>query len=438
VVSVAALAAVAVLGFGAAYVVAGSGVGTPGTGAVEICHSGSGKQFQHIAPDASGVLSGHADHPFDIIPPFVYVVNGTTTTYPGKNMDALHGAGYTGAEVLANGCRIPVGRVIVTTVPEAIILPGPMITSPVVTTVETVTEKIVVPARTATAPGTTTVVTVPPGETTTVSLPERIVPLPAATETINGEHVVRPAETVTLPETTTTETGGAKTAVVTVTGPDTVVEGGEHATREVEVTVTIPGRTLPEPAHTVPAHQHHIKGETATETVVVTRTEPATTVTLSGTTTTETRIEHVAVPAETVAVSPTTTVVTVSARETTTVALPPRRVTVPRSTETVNRVSVFRPPEVVTIPGVTRILTGGSTRTVETVTGPNKVVEPGADVTESALVAFTTRGRVVRVPAHVVRAVETKLIAIVVHAVPCPAGMALYQGTCTHIVRGSG
>jgi hypothetical protein len=333
---VAALAAVAVLGFGAAYVLAGSGVGTPGTGAIEICHSGSGKQFQRIAPDASGVLSGHADHPYGIIPPFVYVVNGTTTTYPGKNMDTLHGAGYTGAEVLANGCRIPTGRVSVTTVPEAITEPGPAITSPATTTVETVTEKIVVPARTATAPGTTTVVTVPPGETTTIVLPERTVTLPAASESVNGEHVVRPAETATLPETTTIETGGAKTTVVTVTGPDTVVEGGDRATKEVVVTVTIPSRTLSEPGHTLPVHEHPIKGETATESVLVTRTEPATTITLPGTTTTETKLETLAVPAATETVSPTTTVITVPAAETTTVTLPPHKVTVHSSTETVN------------------------------------------------------------------------------------------------------
>jgi hypothetical protein len=436
VVSVAALAAAAVLGFEAAYVLAGKAVGTPGTGAIAICHSGTGKQFQHIAPDASGVLSGHADHPYDIIPPFVYVANGTTTTYPGKNLDTLHGAGYTGAEVLANGCRVPTGMVMVTTVPEAITEPGPTITSPAVTTVETVTERIVVPARTATAPGTTTVVTVPPSETTTVILPERTVTLPAATESVDGEHLVRPAETATLPRTTTVETGGTKTAVVTVTGPDMVVEGGDRATKEVVVTVTTPSRTMSEPAHTLPAHEHPIKGETATETVLVTRTEPVTTITMPEATTTETKLETLAVPATTVAVSPTTTVVTVPAGETTTVTLPPRTVTLPRSTEKINGEDVFRPPLVTTLPGVTRIVTVGPTGTVETVTGSNQVVEEGAVATKRVAVTVTTPARVVRVPAHVVRAGEAELIVLV--RVGCPLGMAMYHGTCSHIVRGKG
>jgi hypothetical protein len=434
---VAALAAVAVLGFGAAYVLAGPGVGTPGTGAIGICHSGNGKQFQHITPDASGVLSGHADHPYDIIPPFVYVLNGTTTTYPGKNVDTLHGAGYTGAEVLANGCRIPTGRVGITTVTEAITEPGPTITSPASTTLETVTEKIVVPARTVTAPGTTTVVTVPPGETTTVVLPEHTVTLPAATETVGGEHVLRPSETVTLPGTTTTETGGTKTTVVTVTGPDTVVEGGDRATKEVVVTVTTPSRTLSEPARTLPVHEHPIKGETATETVLVTRTEPARTITLPGTTTTETRLETVSVPAETVAVPAATTVVTVPPGETTTVTLPPRTVTVPASTGMVDGEEVFRPPTVATLPGRTRTVTSGTAAIVVTVTGPGTVVEDGAVATKRAVVSVTIPARVLRVAAHVVRADETELL-VLVRAPGCPPGMAMYRGTCSHIVRGKG
>jgi hypothetical protein len=444
VVSVTALAAVAVLGFGGAYVLAGPDAGTPGVGAVGICHSGNGKKFELIAPDASGVLSGHAGHEYDIIPPFVAVVTEKkttiTTSYPGKNLDTLFGEPphrFTGADLLANGCQFPSGAVTVTTVPTAVDEPGPKITSPATTTVETLTEKVVVPVTTALAPSTSTVVTVPPGETTTIVLPERTVTLPASTETTGGEHVVRPSETVTLPGTTTTETGGAKATVVTVTGPDKVVEDGERVTKDVVVTVTTPGRTMSEPVKTVPVHHEPFTGATATETVLVTRTEAATSVTLPRTTTTEARPETVSVPAKTASVPLATTVVTVPAGVTTTVTLPPRTVTVGASTKMVDGEQVFRPPVVTTLPGVTRTVTGGTAPTVATVTSPSKVVEGGDVVTERALVTVTMPGRVVRVPARVVRAEETELI-VLVRAMGCPLGMAVYHGTCSHIVRGEG
>src|SRR5262249_31212126 len=99
-----------------------------------------------------------------------------------------------GVELLANGCHHPTGRLSVTTVPAAIIEPGPAITIPAVTEVKTLTEKIVEPATTVTVPATSTVVTIPAGATTTVTLPERTVTVPASTETIDGERIVRPAE----------------------------------------------------------------------------------------------------------------------------------------------------------------------------------------------------------------------------------------------------
>src|SRR5262249_24222840 len=136
---------------------------------------------------------------------------------------------------LAYGCRIPTGRLSVTTVPAALTEPGRTITAPAMTAVKTITEKAVVPALTTTAAATSTVVTVPPGSTTTVTLPERTVTVPPSTETINGERIVRPSETVTLPGTTKTETGGTTAAVVTVTGPDKIVEGGVHVGKEVVI-----------------------------------------------------------------------------------------------------------------------------------------------------------------------------------------------------------
>jgi hypothetical protein len=421
-------------------VFAGSWAGTPHTGKIAICHATSSETNPFVAqsPDASGVLDGHAHHPGDIIPPFEYVVNGLTMFYPGKNMDVLYPGGYTGAEFLANGCRKPTGRLSEITVPAAIIEPGPTITMPAGTEIKPLTEKVVEPERTMTGPATSTVVTVPVGETTTVTLPERTVTVPASTVTIDGERILHPSETVTVPGTTKTETAGATSTVVTVTEPDKVVEDGLHASKEEVVTVTVPSRTVPEPAHTVPLHEQGIRrGETVTEIVPTTTTEPAMTITVPGTTTTEVKIEQVVVPAKTLTVSEETTVVTVPAAATTTVTLPERTVTVPRSRETTKGDLVVRSTEVVTLAGTTQTVTGAAAVRVVTVTGPNKVVEPSSVVTKRALVTVTAPSRVVQVPAHVVR-VEEKRLVIVVSEKGCPPGTALYQGVCSAIVRGEG
>ena len=190
VVSVAAFAVLAALGFGAAFVLAASGDGTPGSGEIAICHSGNGKNFEHITPDASGILDGHAKHPDDIIPPFVVIqVGGGTTHYPGQNMSAIYGNGFTGAEVLANNCDIPTGGGIIGTTqtttttttptitiknPVTVTVPETTITFPGTTTSKEVTVTVTLPEQTVTAAGTTTVVTLPPVvQTTTVTLPEK-------------------------------------------------------------------------------------------------------------------------------------------------------------------------------------------------------------------------------------------------------------------------
>jgi hypothetical protein len=80
-------------------------------------------------------------------------------------------------------------------------------------------------------------------------------------------------------------------------------------------------------------------------------------------------------------------------------------------------------------------VTGGTVATVVAVTGPSKVVENGAVATTRAVVRVATPGRVVRVPAHVVRADEKELV-VLVRVMSCPLGMAMYHGTCSHIVRG--
>lgn len=98
---------------------------------VATCHatSSASNPFNLISVDMNATVQGHDGHSGDIIPIFNYTVtvtekvkvpnaNGhgthwedvTTTTdytYPGKNLGTLYGDGFTGAEVLANGCVIP-------------------------------------------------------------------------------------------------------------------------------------------------------------------------------------------------------------------------------------------------------------------------------------------------------------------------------------------
>ena len=107
------------------------------------------------------------------------------------------------------------------------------------------------PPTTVTVPEERTVVTVPPGSTTTVTLPERTVTVPTSRGTVKSVTVVRSPEVVTLPAATTTVTGGLASKAVTVTGPNTVVEGGSLATKRVVVAVTTPRRVVREPARVV-------------------------------------------------------------------------------------------------------------------------------------------------------------------------------------------
>jgi hypothetical protein len=308
-----ALTGTAFAGLAFAYVTAGPAADTVAQIKITICHatSSSTNPFVEQSPNADGVLSGHAHHPGDIIPPFEVVERGTRTIYPGKNMDTRYGSGFTGAELLANGCRPPTGPVAVTTVPEAIIEPARTITVPAETKNETIGVKVVIPATTETAPEKTTVVTVPVESATTVTLPERVVTLPSATETVRKETVVHPLETVTLPGTVETVTAGAAATVVTVTGPDEVVEEGTTESKRAAVTVPAPAEVTTEGAHTIELVNHLPKGETVVETVPKTVTLHAQTDHVPGAMTTETVVEKLTEPAPTEVPPGTSTVVTV-------------------------------------------------------------------------------------------------------------------------------
>jgi uncharacterized protein YxjI len=165
-------------------------------------------------------------------------------------MNSIYGDGFTGAQVLANGCEIPTGEqpavtetetiAATTTVPVTVTTPDTTVTMPGGTTTEVITATVTVPGDTATAPGTTTVVTVPSDVTTTVTLPSRTTILPGATTTSGGQTIERPPETVTLPGTTATLTGAATTTVVTVTGPNQVVRQGLVARKRVRFALTTP------------------------------------------------------------------------------------------------------------------------------------------------------------------------------------------------------
>jgi len=98
------------LGVGTSFVVAAPN-GSPGVGQIGICHHTGNSQahaFIYITPDASGVFDGHGQvshqNGDDIIPAFSFVnPKGETVSFPGQNLSTVYD-GFTGAELLANGC----------------------------------------------------------------------------------------------------------------------------------------------------------------------------------------------------------------------------------------------------------------------------------------------------------------------------------------------
>jgi len=221
-----------VLGFGAAYVLAG-GLSSKQSIHIQICHSGNGTNYGLVSPANVGVLRGHVEsHPFDIIPPFVVVDNGNEFSYPGRNMDKIFAGGYTGAEVLGNNCNVPEGPVYTQTettetiedVPVTVTTPGTTVTLPELTNTEPVTVTVTAPGETTTSPGTTATITTPNDVTTTVTLPSQTTTLPGRTTTLAGQTIERPPNTVTLPAVTATVTASGTTTVFTVTGPGQVIK----------------------------------------------------------------------------------------------------------------------------------------------------------------------------------------------------------------------
>ena len=74
---------------------------------ITFCHASASGGYSLVTLPASSVINGHGHHDGDVIPPFSYTLpNGTTSSYPGQNLGPLPG-GYTGLELLANGCVPP-------------------------------------------------------------------------------------------------------------------------------------------------------------------------------------------------------------------------------------------------------------------------------------------------------------------------------------------
>ena len=263
-----------VLGFGAASVLEG-GVKDKPDFHVRICHSGNGKNYTEIEPANVGVLNGHVKNDeADIIPAFAVIDNGVAVAFEGRNMNKIFGDGFTGAEVLANHCKIPEGPVITqtettpttTTIPVTVTTPDTTVTLPGGTTTTEITVTVTVPGDTTTAPGTTIEVTVPSNATTTVTLPSRTTTLPGVTTTVAGQTIERPAETVTLPGTTATVTASGTTTVVTVTGPNQVVHAPVVVKKRVRAKFKTPKRVV----H-VAGRVYRLRGKTKRVVVVVVR-----------------------------------------------------------------------------------------------------------------------------------------------------------------------
>jgi hypothetical protein len=258
----AALFLVGMLGVGAAYVVAKPLKGARGP-QITICRT-HGKTFTAVHANLDDLVKHANRHSHDIVPPFELVEGTTTTNFPGINMNSLYGAGFTGAEVLANQCHIPSGtspavtktETQVESVPVTATVPATTMTLPGTTVTTEVTATVTVPQETVSVAPQSTAVSVEAHQAATVTLPAQTVVLPATTETLNvastrTETVERPGETVTLPGTTTTVAAADTPTTVTVTGPSQVVREGATAIEVIGVVLTTPKRVVPVRAHAI-------------------------------------------------------------------------------------------------------------------------------------------------------------------------------------------
>jgi hypothetical protein len=181
-----AMALVLGLGVGTSLVVAAPN-GSPGVGRIGICHhTGNSRahEFIYITPDVSGVFSGHGrlKHQFgdDIISAFSFVNSkGQTVSFAGQNLSTAYD-GFTGAQLLANGCR-----------------PGQTTTTTGHTTTTTTTGHTTTTTPTTTTDHHTTTLTT----TTTTTTGHTTTTTPTTT---TDHHMTMPTTTATTATTTTT------------------------------------------------------------------------------------------------------------------------------------------------------------------------------------------------------------------------------------------
>jgi hypothetical protein len=211
VLGVLAIVGVLGLGLGTSLVVAAPN-GSPGVGQIGICHHTGNSQaheFIFITPDASGVFDGHGQvshqNGDDIIPAFSFVnPAGETINFPGQNLSTVYD-GFTGAELLANGCE-----------------PGSHTTT---TTTTTITHTTTTTTTTTSTGHTTTTVPTTTDHTTTTT----------TTVPTTTDHTT--TTTTTVP-TTTDHTTTDHTTTTTTTVPTTT----DHTTTD-HTTTTVPTTT---------------------------------------------------------------------------------------------------------------------------------------------------------------------------------------------------
>ena len=250
-----------VLGFGAAYAVSGALNGISllsafkGHTPVVICHK-PGEPAEHtiiVDDDAVPAHLAHGDYlgrcgsavavttltsPTTTIVPITATDPPTTVTEPPETTTT----GITVTVPVAPDTTTVAETTTVVTVPpastETVTLPGQTVTLPPVT--ETI------PGATTTIPGET--VTQPPVTTTvsggTTTSPGKIVTQPPVTTTVPSQIIERPTATVTLPGATTTVAAAGTTSVVTVTGPNEIVQPGLVVKQIVQAKVKHPRRLV--------------------------------------------------------------------------------------------------------------------------------------------------------------------------------------------------
>ena len=157
-----------VVGAALVLVVAPSEVTEAQAARVTICHATGNGSWRVITPDVNSIIRGHGHHSGDIIPSFTAEQGNRTIHFGGTGLGPIGPAGQTGAEILANGCRLPAAP----------------------TTASATTAPVTTGAPTTIAPPTPPSTDAPP--TTATQVP---IPIPTVTPTLVPPSVIAPPTT---------------------------------------------------------------------------------------------------------------------------------------------------------------------------------------------------------------------------------------------------